>query len=130
MNPSRSDPRLPDVVERLSLVDHDAAGWTPVAIEEMLHNAAFTNCERGGVREKGIHGHVRNSTKPAASPLNEVFNQISFSNIYTPHKYNIQHRFGLESCSNDYQTRNVVKCNIQIVGPAIFRKRENVNFRF
>ena len=33
----------PDVVERLCLVHHDAACWTPVATKEMLHDTAFTN---------------------------------------------------------------------------------------
>ncbi len=37
---------LPDVVKWLSLVDYDAACWTPVAVEKVLHDAAFANLEK------------------------------------------------------------------------------------
>ncbi len=37
---------LPDVVKWLRLVDYDAACWTPVAVEEVLHDAAFANLEK------------------------------------------------------------------------------------
>lgn len=34
---------LPDVVKWLCLVDYDAARGTPVAVEKVLHDAAFAN---------------------------------------------------------------------------------------
>lgn len=37
---------LPDVVKWLSLVDYNAASGTPVAVEEVLHDAAFANFEK------------------------------------------------------------------------------------
>lgn len=37
---------LPDVVRRLCLVDYSAACWTPVVVEEVLHDAAFANLEK------------------------------------------------------------------------------------
>lgn len=36
----------PDVVKGLGLVDYYAACGTPVAVEEVLHDAAFTNWEK------------------------------------------------------------------------------------
>lgn len=37
---------LPDIVQWLSLVNYNAAGGTPVAVEEVLHDAAFANFEK------------------------------------------------------------------------------------
>lgn len=37
---------LPDVVKWLCLMDDDAARRTPVAVEKVLHNAAFTNWQK------------------------------------------------------------------------------------
>lgn len=37
---------VPDVVKWLRLMDNDAAGRTPVAVEKVLHDAAFTNWNR------------------------------------------------------------------------------------
>lgn len=36
---------IPDVVKGLRLVDHDAARGTFVAVEKVLHDAAFANCQ-------------------------------------------------------------------------------------
>lgn len=48
---------LPDVVKGLCLVDNDAACGTPVAIEEVLHDADFTNWKE--VKHKAIRGQVQ-----------------------------------------------------------------------
>lgn len=43
---------LPDVVKWLCLMDDDAARRTPVAVEKVLHNAAFTNWQKDKHRTK------------------------------------------------------------------------------
>lgn len=43
---SRDLQAIPDVVKGLCLVDHDAARRASVAVEEVLHDAAFTNWQR------------------------------------------------------------------------------------
>lgn len=47
----------PDVVKWLCLVDYNAACGTPVAVEEVLHDAAFAKCvqalcDGGGIDEE------------------------------------------------------------------------------
>lgn len=37
---------IPDVVKGLCLMDHDAARGTFVAVEKVLHDTAFANCQR------------------------------------------------------------------------------------
>lgn len=36
---------LPDIIKRLCLMYNDIAFWTSVAIVEVSHYAAFTNCK-------------------------------------------------------------------------------------
>lgn len=43
---SRDLQGIPDVVKGLCLVDHDAARRASVAVEKVLHDAAFTNWQR------------------------------------------------------------------------------------
>lgn len=43
---------VPDVVKRLCLMDDDAARRTPVAVEKVLHDAAFTNWHRNKHKSK------------------------------------------------------------------------------
>lgn len=45
---------LPDVIEGLCLMYNNIALWTSVAVVEVSHNAAFTNCKE----KKPRRGHT------------------------------------------------------------------------